>query len=572
MELTPGTQLELQQENPYLQIGDQITGDYSLPFEVRSTPTNMRLLGFPGLLNTRVDNSGLDVGLYDGGLQHSTGKVKVEKAGINLNSMQKGGLSLYYLTGTSSFLQDIKDVQMQEIDYGGERAYNWEGYSLSGAGFWAHINRVLNGTVAADYAFFPVFNPKWDDVGRTHMMNLIAPSGSNMVFSDYGTTPNGPNAIVPFPYLKYVLKQAFAHVGWNVVSDLFADPDFNKIVLVNFRAIEWCWLKKHSSFWEIKPYDIAQFNLNECLPAMTMAEFIVGLKNRMGLWYDFDKRSKTVTIRKMKDVITTSIKDFTAKASPVMTKTVRQEKKVYALRNQAIGEYANGQPTLKAVQYQGKLASRDDLPPASESIYGHTYLCIRENNYYIIRQNEDTQVFEWQLYAYNVFDYEPAGANEDISTNCTTIGNDSYDAYLNYVPHIEFQGLWPNFGDAEGDWNTILLFNHGKVQTPGGQWTSFGSAGVYDLLGNRISQWSLAFEHPTFDGGDAGLVEIYWKQTLQIFNGNEEVEVTLYLDKAEYLNLQFSDLISIRNVRLYPKQIKSVLPYRGVLTVTGVRI
>lgn len=573
LDLAPGTSLELQQENPYLQVDQQIAGDYSLPFDVRCTPKNMRLLGFPGLLQATVPNTGIEAGIFDGGLQHSTGKIKVEKANINVNLMAKGNVSLYYLTGSSSFLQDIKDVKLRDVDLGGMRQWMWDGYNYSGSGFWAHINRVLVGTETADYAFFPVIDKKFDgDTTRTHLLNAVIYEGGQPRLNRWGTTFDGSNALVPFPYLKYVLQKAFAQVGWNVQSEIFSDADFNKIVLINFKAIAWSWMNKVSVGWEIKPYDLCQFNLQEQVPDITIAEFLIALKNRLGWWYDFDKKAKIVYIKKIRSVINSAVKDFSAQASPLVTKTVSKEVKLYALRNQFVGEYANGQPSINNTLYQGQVASRDLLPPATESNYSQVYLVNRDNNYYMCRQNLDTGGYEWQIYAYNVYDYEPTGANESITTACTTVGNEYWNDYIYSAPRMEFKGDWYNFSDAEGDWNTILCFAHGLRETPGGELLPFGSSGIYDMLGNKIAEWSLAFEHPTVDGGDAGLVATAWNQTLEIFNGNEEVEVTLYLDKTDYLNLRFSDIIVIRNVRLYLKTVKSVLPYKNVLTATCIRV
>jgi hypothetical protein len=61
VELNPGTVMELEEENPFLQLNDQLKGDYSLPIEVPLTDANkpifnhLQLLAAPGKIAT-VEN------------------------------------------------------------------------------------------------------------------------------------------------------------------------------------------------------------------------------------------------------------------------------------------------------------------------------------------------------------------------------------------------------------------------------------------------------------------------------------------------------------------------------------
>jgi hypothetical protein len=109
LDIAPDTLMEIEHENPFLQFGEEIVGQFSLPFEVDASPKNLRLLNYSGLIQRRIDNTGIPAEIYDNGLQVAVGKIKIEKPTHNLNRVADGKISCYFLTGTSSFYQDIQE-------------------------------------------------------------------------------------------------------------------------------------------------------------------------------------------------------------------------------------------------------------------------------------------------------------------------------------------------------------------------------------------------------------------------------------------------------------------------------
>src|SRR5690606_1458711 len=102
---------------------EEVIGNYSFPFQVQNTPKNVRLLQYAGIINKVINNPGIDANCYANGLQHSVGKVKIEKPSHNLNRMQAGTTSAYYLIGASSFHQEVKDKKLRDINVGGNRTF-----------------------------------------------------------------------------------------------------------------------------------------------------------------------------------------------------------------------------------------------------------------------------------------------------------------------------------------------------------------------------------------------------------------------------------------------------------------
>lgn len=575
LELAPGAALEMERSNPSLQFNDVIAGEYSLPLSVQLSPKNLKLLKYAGLLQTRINNKGVDAIAYDGGLQHSSGKLKVEKIDHNLNRSAAGSASLYYLTGISAFNQDAKNVKLRSGNYGGNRSFAWDGYNRSGGGFWGHIHSVVDAAPGAyDYAFYPVINKSWSwEYGHTEVMNRMEYDGQ-VHFSTVTTKKDDANVIVPFPYLKYVLQQAVAQIGWRIEGDILSDPDFLKITMLNFKSIDWARvdLKVLILGGDASPIgDTITFNLKDHLPDISLTDFIIALKNRFGWRYDFDTKKKILRINPLRSLVNGTVKDFTSQASPLLAKKVLSEKRVYSLKNTFTGEYAGEQPNFQNLTILGDLITRNELPAPSEIYFAKGYYVVAENNYYTCRQNED-ESWSWTLFAYNIYDVVPDDATEEITTAATTIGVEGYDDYLQLAPRFDQNGLWIGRTEEDITWGIHLLFYHGLQLNAANQMYPFASNHIYDALGNQVGNWSLAFKGKRRDGVDVGLYSLNWKALLDSINSGEEFEVTLHLSRTEYMKLQFSDVPSIAHVRMFILKIKHNVPYDNKVVLECSRI
>jgi hypothetical protein len=574
LDLPPGLTIEQEEPNPFLQFDQEITGGYSLPFEVKSSPKNLRLLQYAGLHQKRIDNAGIDAQIFENGIQTNIGKIKIEKPTNNLNRVQDGTISCYLLTGSASFYQDVKNKNLRDIDTGGDRSFPWTDYT---SGFWQHVNDVLRGDPGSyDYAFYPVKNIGWLVDGTDSILimnNTVLDSGIPGILDQNFETKSGINHIVPFPYLKFIMIKAAAAAGYVIEGDIFDDVDFKKITMINFHAIDWCTYKRASvGHYTYTPHDTITFNISDCLPDMGIGEFFIALKNRFAWWYEFDTKGKRMTIQKLSDAAISTAKDYTQYASPVVVKTVAQDKKIYALRNQFATDLGDGAPDLKTVDYQGHLDAYTDLPAAAEGIFGRTYLVVEDNSFYICLQNDDTGVFEWQLYAYNIYDYAPDNSTEDITTAATTVGMEKNDDYLDYIPRIDAQGEWFGREDNDTTWGIHLCFFHGQRNNDSGDPYPYASPHIYDSTGAQVSEWGLPFECFKTDGTDVGLYTRNWKDILDLLNSDETLEMTLYLPYHEYLKLKFSNRIIIAGVLMFVSNKKSRKPYDGSVVLECVRI
>jgi hypothetical protein len=581
LDLLPGTQLEIEQENPYVQFDDKVVGEFSLPFQVPSTPKNIRLLKYAAMINKRIDNTGIDAIVYDNGVQHSIGKIKIEKANIHLNKGDKGSVSCYYLTGISRFYQEVKGKRLKKVNFGGSRTFAWDNFNRFGGGFWGHIHKVIDapagyGSSGYDYAFYPAINNdftwqlKTKTLGGGAMNNMSFINGS-IVFTQQGISKsNDANTIVPFPYLKYVIDKIAEYIGWKIEGSILSDPDFLKITLWNSRAIDWVYYPKSLVFdnFIALPLPSISFDLSDHLPDIGISEFLLALRNRFGWYYEVDRKGKILRIKEIQKITGSTVKDFTAVASPLVPKNMRTEKKIYSLKTNE----DSGAINLSGFSDEGTVATRANLPAASQARYLQAYLVVTENNYYTCQQNENTNAWEWQLYDYNVRDVVPEGSTEDVITAALTTSNEYYSPYLDFIPRYDEAGYWPGRSDDTGNITLLLLFYHGIRNNKAGQPYPYASSHIYDSQGQQVANWSLSFLGKKIDGTDIGIYHRNYKKFLDTLSASEEFEVTLHLPLLHYLNLTFNDIISVNNVRMYAAKFKTRLPYRQELTAECSRV
>lgn len=573
LDLLPGTSLDFEQNNPYLQFDNNIVGEYSLPIEVISNAKNMRLLNYAGLIQTKIDNKGLDASVYHEGFQHSTGKLKIEKPTINLNNGKRGRISCYYLMGISNFYQDAKNQRLKEINVGGIRSFGNDNFSRNGSGFWGHIHKVIDaaagyGPSTYDYAFYPVLNESY---GRNpnrefEVMNSVEYTPGNLHFAKVSSDNHRPNAICPFPYVKYILLKAVEHCGWRIEGDILSDLQFCKATMINSLSINWAYGLEFATL-HIKIRDTVKFNLADHLPDWSIPELLIALKNRFGWWYDFDKKNKVIKIKSLINVAQNNVKDFSKYANPLIPKKVNNDKKIFSLQAEA-----GGRLNFTGVDLQGYLTTKANLPAPAEALASHVWLIVDENNYYIC-EVDDVGVWHWELFTNGTGSYIPDDATETITTASKLATMGRFDNYFDFIPQWDEPGYFPgNGGDNDYVADCVLAFYYGIKINRSGKPLPFASHHIYDANGNQVGTWSLAFKSKKTDGTEVGLYDLNWKKFLDTVNAYEEFEVTLNLPLVEFLKLNFSDILSINNVRMYVTKIKSSLPYNGSVNIEASRI
>ncbi|RYD85578.1 MAG: hypothetical protein EOP84_02055 [Verrucomicrobiaceae bacterium] len=581
LKLKPGAKMEFEQENPFLQFEDAVKGDVSIPFDVPNDQAgvNMRLLQFASVLQQRVKAVGIDAIVYDGDNQHSFGKIRIERSQINLNRPSASSVSCFYLSGVSSFYKEIQGLKLRTMNFGGIRTFPLTDFTHvrdGSQGFWQHVHQVIDAPPGSyDYAFFPVINRSWTSGHATDLMNRMTLENGLPIYNadpTQGNVNRSYTPLVPFPYLRYVLKQAFASVGWELQGEILDDPDFKKIVLICFRAIDF----QISGATEVK------FNLADSLPNITLSAFLIALKNRFAWGYEFDRSNKVVYIKPLA-VLGQRVKDFTRFVAPSIGKPVATERKGFSLKN----EWSGAQPSqetinLQGYEYKGITDSYLTIPAPGPAIENWCYLIAADNSYYYCAQDPDTNVWYWALVAANVYDVVGPGEATEIVTSACVASNERWDEYHDTIPRIDMEGYWagpPSFRNSgywsdekNDDWGIYLTFYHGLRNNRSGQPIPFASHHIYDPCGIQVGNWSLAFEGKRqSDHEEIGLIN-RWNRVADIFKSSEQLELSFNLPLDEFNDLRFSDAIVVDGVRMYITKMRSTVPYSGTISCDCIRI
>lgn len=574
LDLKPGTELELEEENPFLQLSDSVIGPYTFPFEVPLSEKNLRLLGFPSALPTRKKISVDNVICWENGIQHSIGTLRIEQINGNINDLQSGTCSLYYLTGSSSFWTQIEKKMLSEMDFGGDRSFNQPGINIT-SGWWQHVHQVMQGNSETfDYAIFPVKNPGIMSKDMDHQ-----PDWMNWITIEAGQTrpaiiTNGRNnPIYPFPYLVYVMKRIFATVGWKVDGDFFTDPDIKKICLLSLRDIKWG-IKIPIFLFKLNP--VVTFDLANHMPNVEVSKFLIAIKNRLGLFYDFNLRTKSCTITYLKDVVQGQNEDISQITTAPFANKFEAKNKIYSLINEFdSGDSYPAQSDLVGIENLGSFLF---VPPFAASAVndGKVYLRLSENAYYICRESTTTEgLYEWVKYMDNIYDYEQEGSTEDIPSAATTTTMERFtdDEFDMIVPAINQAAAWYFWNDTEPDWGIRLLFFHGMQPDFDGTLYPYASNHPYNCAGTRLTQFALSYYFEEAGTGvKIGLYDKFWKDFLSYLKQPETVTVDVNYPFSEKGKVRFGTSKIINHTKYFVKKRTTILPYNGVMRLELIKV
>lgn len=579
LDLVPGTVITLEEQNTYLQLEDEVVGDYSMPFEAVVNEKNLRLTDY----NSVINSTGIlkkDAVLWDGTVQHSRGTVKMERFRSNLNDIKKGRISLFYLKDVSSFYQVIKDKKLNELTYD-PIVISDSSATLDTFRHQLNLSWAVGNADTYDYVVYPVLGDEHQTVNDgtyrmvwNYMRYTATPSGGlpncTLQFNP-GTTSTGAtyfNSYTPFLYLRNVLVKIFEESGWQLRGDLLEDDDFKKITIIYFRAMV---IGRRDSSKVIR--------LAEHLPPINISTFLIELSKRLGISFDYNATLKTATISIKKDVISSSNRvDIADIISPVYERSVIEETILYAL-----DEYKanNDDFSLSSFNNMGSVLEEADLPTASSSVENDLYL-IKSKNIYMACLSLNGTVFNWEVVAQNKVGYLPDGYTKKVTTKCyipsmeffeETFGAVTTNYYIPYISGerlLQKQALGEDVLDTSTDYFYLSYF-HGPQEDENGHIYPYASPHPYTITGIKVSQQSLTFLFDD-DGTDIGLYETNWKPFLDTLTQREKYTFTVYCDLVRFRNLTFGQIVVVNGAQFYLQKKSSKVPFNNTATIECSRI
>ncbi|SKD10109.1 hypothetical protein SAMN05660461_6009 [Chitinophaga ginsengisegetis] len=584
LDIPPGATTSMERNTPLL-LGDTVLGELMLPLTIPPTENNIIALGFitePGKEKTATDVK-VEAQYYEHGIFMYRGTLVVENTQTNLISTERGNISIYFLLSISDFYTRAAKVRLSDLNLGGLRQIS---------NFVDHVKATWSGTQAGfDYVFAPVSNdnflppnpdqefPIYDPL--YNCMNPIQVIDGTLTLSFFSWSEL---RLVPFMYFKFLLVKCFSHFGFTISGEILDDPDFNKIILLNYQSIYWgVWNTDNT---QAVVFDPVQFDLKNHVPKdYSVTRFLIAAANFFGWSYQFDVIRKHCTLVPLARLLAqSSRKDFTNKCGPVLKSEFAKQQKVYGLKLNFDGaDTTISKPDLSKIERRPDVPTVADLEPASLFNNGKAALVSTLNWWYICRYNEDDKVYRWEFLGDNIYDYEPSGVTESIETAITPVSQRLKDwrrmpdgSYIQaLLPTVNQTGNWYGKTGEYSTWEMRILFYHGMQPdvAASDKLYPFASSHNYNSRGQKVGNYSLS------PNASDGVISRFWERWLKTLGSFEVVTFVLNLSMVEYMSLSWTDIILIRSVIYLPTQLNTGSPFltysgddAGAVTVKALRV
>lgn len=576
LDLSPNTSVQLQRKSPFFEQ-DSLAEEYSLPLTFKYTPKNARELGLQTHFYTRRIRKVIEgVQLYDGNNFCYVGDLIITSASGNINAPDKGSITGFFQTGVSSFFNAVKGKKLRELQLGGPRPFAWTNNdpTSTAAGFWQHIHQTLDGL--HEYSFAPIRDEMWSgstDDGTAEWINKLNDAGA----LDYAANVN---TLAPQVSLKYLLQQTFEEHGWSFDFSRMDDQTWQTLFLPSFYSVTWKRVIQtlQAPYFDTAPLPTITINLqNHVPPEMLITNFIIALRNRYNWGFEFDAGRRVASIFPLRGLANGVRKNWTPYMPAGYDSDFSEEVPVVAFKNEIdSNDGLATAPDFKKITPGAPVFDFMSLPVPDENNFLQVVYCWKENQYYQCHYDETGGTYSWDLYASGIYNYEPDGTNQDITTEASTMPvyrtlyrPQTYQDYYGLFPYCLQEGNWEG---KKGDfvaWGLRLLFHRGLVW----EGTASGLKGQqkYPYLTSICTTytqeepdlpWSNVYTH-TLQGVDRGIIPFWWYETMKFLGQSEVQTLRLALPRRELKAFSWSDVILLRNIPYIVQELPEQIPYPG---------
>lgn len=576
------------ERNTPLLLGDEILGEYTYPLLLPATENNCRIFGFItelGALKTvkEVRKGAL---LYEWDILTARGTLVAEYVEVDLNHPEAGAISVFFLMSISDFYSQANKVLLRDLNLGGERKIKQ---------FTQHAMATWYGTSDRyDYVFAPVANVEFKPQEDVEDYNEEKdPTGYFMNGVTFDIDPNVGTGLqfanfrysysrrVPLMYLRYLLLKCFEYFGYTVSGELIDDKDFKKVILLNYQSVYWGYISKRApTGWRMIELPEVVINLSNHVPKdYSVTKFLIAFSNLWGITYMFDPLRKHCTLYSLNKLTQTGKRiDLTSKISPGLRNEFVKEAKVYALKFEIDGGDSRiNRPDLSQYRRLKDVDAISQAQTAGEQYENAIVLARKINWFYKCTYSTEDKGYSWIYFCDNIYDYIPSGSNTDITTAMAPVGTVHHDwmflAKDNYgkalFPAVTQEGNWMGKKTGFANWGLRVLFYHGMQPDYSGNpgfYYPFASSHNYNSIGQQVSSYSLCFNV------ENDMVGRFWKHWLDILGSMEVVSLSYKLSFSEYLNLNWTDLLLVKNVLYLNIQHTPTIPFTGTLALKALRI
>jgi hypothetical protein len=579
LDIKPGLTAETERISPFFALSESI-GEYTTPLTFKYTENNAIALGLVYQYYSKRQKLRVEAELYDGNVFECKCLLVIETGKMNLNRIGDSEMNGYALFGVSQFYQLYKGKFLHDLKLGGVRTFNYTTQNVSDGsnGYWQHFHQTWTNE-NIPYVFQPTRNDRYyGEDNDVDWMNKMGDGGTLLFDFRF--------PLVPFVRLKYLLECIFAEVGFTVDFTGLNDEVWKKIILYNLTRIDWTTVAFNVAQNDVvrSPKATIQIDLSKHVPQdVSISGFLIALFGRFGWAPVFDIIKKKCRFVAGKQLGRGTRKDWTQYAEPVIDSDFNEDPKIFGFKNEIDsndsfpekGDFTNA-------KFRSQVDAFQNLTAPTPEMDGRIVYAYLENRYYQVKEDEATSTFKWVPFSENIFDYEPANANEIISTSISTIPT-YYTLYRHSViANKDYYGFFPV---VQQEHNTKaglrFLLYHGMVAEREIDYITLGGSNYPHASNNRLSlgptptAWSNTYSHIQIVNGvpvDYGIIPYWWKWFLNILQSGEENKVRIRLPLHELISFAWDDEILIQNISYLVKSFVKPMPYRGFVEATLKRL
>ena len=548
-------EIERERLSPFF-TPDEIPGEVSYPFGLPPTDTNLQELGYIDQVPIKKDATH-DVQLMDEPFQVSNAKLMIESVETDLNMNNSGVISAYTLSNVGEFNQRIKDKNLSQLYLDGPRTFAWDGYNISGTGFWAHVHDTWNG---GDYSFYPIYNPGYKGFTRG-WMNWLTDYSGIIELNRIGNL----NSLCPAINLVYLLKNIFKEHGYQLTGSLLTDGTFSAITIPSFYGVYWA----DYHMFGTAPFDIAipdpltsiTINLQDHVPPdFLISTFLVELQQFLPVGFDIDDNTRTCELVMLGDISPVGAKDWYNEIDSSIKTELSKEQKIYALQH----EVDNADSfDIKADMNAHEIDSLANLP----------YIVTTGFRVFVKDIQEYWQMLSggYRMICPNTGEYKPANSNGTIGSKISTMPLSEQEMYTatsigvhGYFPACNQEGNWKGKQAEVKKWGVRFLFYNGRneyrntgINLPFAYPTNYHINGSLSIPYIKLYDWSVCFEE---SGGD-GMYKKLFEPWLRTFANREKIYIEWRPTLQEYLKFRWRHPFLVNNTPYLVEKIIDKLPF-----------
>lgn len=545
--------ISIDEESPIFDNAS-IQGGYSFPFNLPITNRNRRIFQFP----ERIEKSGpmvidQDFELFHSGLIRASGIITITGTDILYQA--------YLVVNSGDFAGKIKDKKLNEVDFGGSRAW---------------VNQV-EFTQEDNFTLFPIYNPEY----------LTGLAGYNWPLNEFKLNHytgglfvvTGTFAISPYPFISYVVKQIMNQYGFRILENvLVTDPELKKVVLYSsFDAtkIETTYtptlVQVGTDPFTNEPIeelvDVATtsramdtFDLAESMPDVLISDFILWLRNRFNIAFIFDKFNNVRIIRRDKFVSQNASIDITEKASGSPGVNSIELPSGFKLSwDHDDNDQRFDSPTWRAIDdnleyYRGSVASAADLAAISEPGLNDIYYIIDQDFFmqytYLESVEGGDPGYSWIPWSFGFQNYLDGDFEEEIHTGFSSLSMINFKRTVGAGVTIRAPyTIQPSNGIERAEYQPFsprTLLYHGLQKDSDGNDIPLGSSDNFDIDGNLIPGANLTMKWE----GEFGVYQKLWMDYLTWWMKRKQVNI--FIDDPS--SLEFNKKYTVDRIQYLLKK------------------